>query len=645
MASPKSIKQIVNDAKSAAQLNVDFEREYGRKPNSNEGNDLTNLWLKKTKNTSSVSTGTSAATSTATDATAGSNSFIGGFTDALKGTVNFANKGIELGTSFIQELYKTQLGSGAESDTTLKILDIVKRGISTGTVTKLIETAGDEILDQLKQQSAIYTSINTKIGISGELSKGLRDDMIDAEAEAKRYGFTLQNLANFYTTMSDYSGKFSLINKTTLLDAAPVAAQLGKTMEEMASTISTFEEVGLGADKTIKSMGEAGVRAVSVGLSAQKVTKGMEENIGKLNQYGFKNGIQGLERMVQKSIEFKISMDTVASIAEKVMNPDGAVDLAANLQVLGGAFGSFGDPLKMMYEATNNMEGLQDSLIGAAKGLATYNQEQGKYEITGINLRKAREMATALGISDYKQLANAAVAAQERASAAAALMSSGLNMEEKDREFLTNLGRMQDGEMKIVIPESLQEKMGKQSEISMEKLTKEQRDTLLANKKYFEDMNPQKMAMAQLTEMERMGRSMDVVATWAKIQAANFIKGGVNEGLGKEMAKMRDYINNDLKPKADAKIAMKEGEKIGRKLNKGEIADAVNDIPSAAKKVFETKKGNQESTNMKIDINHNVKSENIPADWMKEVVQKNPSAAFLKANPREWTQENIANRR
>jgi hypothetical protein len=647
MASPKSIKQIVNDAKSAAQLNVDFEREYGRKPNTNEGADLTNFWLKKTSNSSSASSGSSSSSPSSTNESPSGGSFTGGFTDVLKGAVGLVNKGINTAANISEELYKSQLGRPEDNTAALKVFDILKSGFSRDTVKKILETAGGEAMNQLSAQSKIYTDISTKIGMSGELTKELNSDMISAQAEAKKYGFELENLAEFYTNMSDSSGKFALINKKTLDNAAPVAAQLGKTMGELATTVSTFENVGLGADKTLKSLGEAGVRAVSLGLNAQKVAKGMEENIGKLNQYGFKNGIQGLERMVQKSIEFKISMDSVAAIADKVLNPEGAIDLAANLQVLGGAIGDFGDPIKMMYDATNNVEGLQDSLIGAAKGLATYNKEQGRFEITGINLRRAKEMSAALGV-DYKELTNSAIAAQERMAASTALMSRGLNIEEKDKEFLTNLSRMDGGEMKIMVPESIAAKLGVPTELALDKLDQKTADALLKNQKEFEKMSPADMAQKQLTELQQMSRDMDVVATWAKIQAANFIKGGVNEGLGKLVSKMRDDIKS-IVPKADAKIAMKEGAKVARKFANGEIIDVVSNLDKYLGKTFDydTKKPSQkqEPSVQKVEHEINIKAADVPGDYYKEVIKRNPAVSFASVNPKEWTQVDIANKK
>ena len=46
--------------------------------------------------------------------------------------------------------------------------------------------------------------------------------------------------------------------------------------------------------------------------------------------------------------------------------------------------------------ATNNVEGLQDAIIGVAGSMATYNTEQGRFEITGINLRRAKDLANEL---------------------------------------------------------------------------------------------------------------------------------------------------------------------------------------------------------------------------------------------------------
>jgi hypothetical protein len=435
------------------------------------------------------------------------------FTSALAGGVN--------------GVIKTQLGAEEKQNAPQAFLNSFKGGFNP---VELVKKGGAEVIqalnDELTNESKLLTEINSQVGINGELSKGLQKDMIQASIEASRYGFSLNQIGELYTTLSSNSGKFALINRDIMESAAPVATILGKTMSEMGDLISRFEVVGSGADKTIKALGDAALRTVSLGLNARTVSKQMTDNIGKLNEYGFQNGIKGLERMAQKAVEFRMEMSSVTAIADKVFSPEGAIELSANLQVLGGAMGDFNDPIKLMYSATNNVEGLQDALIGAAKGLATYNQEQGKFEITGVNLRKAKEMANSLGIS-MGELTKTAIAGAERMSASTALMANSVTsgMDDKDKEFLINMSRMEGGEMKIVVPESLMDKFQGKSEIAIGELTSTQAASLTKYQEEMSKTNTKDLAMAQLTETQKMVRSLDVMASYARVQGAQALRG------------------------------------------------------------------------------------------------------------------------
>lgn len=565
---------------------------------------------------------------------------IGGGISAIGNAVNFVVKGVGKGTAMTLE---SQMGK--EGDNTA--IDIAKTVGQKGFMA-LLEAPGamlDAVLDQLKQESQLLSEVNTKTGISGELSEGLRDSMVNASKDARKFGFELSQIGDFYTSLSEQSGKFALINKTTIVEASKTAAALGMSLTEMAGAIGDYEKVGLGAKETTKAIGDAAVRSISLGLNARKVADGMKESVGKLNEFGFRNGIIGLERMVQKSIEFRVSMENVSTIAEKVLNPDGAVELAANLQVLGGAIGDFGDPIKMMYDATNNVEGLQDSLIGAAKGLATYNQQQGRFEITGINLRRAREMANALGIS-MGDLTKTAVAAQERVAASTALMSRGLKIEDKEKEFLTNLSRMEGGEMKIVVPESIAQKLGVPTELALDKLDQKTADALIKNQKEFEKMNPEKMAMSQLTATQQMARDIEVMASWAKIQAANFLRGAAEKGLKGEVEIIKNSIARTSKGlTANAQGAQEAG---------ASTVDAIKNISffdwETWKKAANTAKDGLmnktfgtnplATTQQPQEVKHTVNIISNPqADVFAEGARKNAAVGFSlrDINPKEYT--------
>lgn len=550
----------------------------------------------------------------------------------LVGLNSFVKGVADVGDRVIQ----TQMGVSDPNSSSKQIFEIFKEtGLNP---VKLIgESLGlvfNEVTKELTQQSILLSEIGSKTGLVGELGETLRNDMIEASIEGARYGKNLLEIGSFYTQLVDQSGKFSLINKGVYDSAIPLASTLNMHMTELSNSLFDYEKIGIGLNKSIENLEEASVNSLSLGLSAQKVVQTMRSEISKLNEYGFQNGVRGLERMAQKALEFRMNMNSVFQIADKVFNPEGALDLVANLQVLGGAIGDFNDPLKLMYMATNDVEGLQDALIGAAGSLATYNTEQGRFEITGVNLRRAKAMAQELGIS-YQELATGAIAAAERTSAASAMLRSGLIMDEKDREFITNIARMEDGEMKILVPDSLVEKLGGQTEISLEKLTDTQAEVLLENQKAFEKMDTKDIAMSQLTEIQQVSRGIDVIAAYVKVRSAEFLK-STAKGLGGDMLEeLRKNVDSyTTKLSQEEKRKSQVDGQINTSSIRGEVKDfiasplnKINEITNRISEAFSSKEQQQQSrtvtTEGSINVNHSVSIEN-GADGVSRYILRNP---------------------
>jgi hypothetical protein len=370
------------------------------------------------------------------------------------------------------------------------------------------------ILQQLKQESDLHTQINEGMSLTGELSERFRNSLVDTLPEAARLGYDISNITDMMTTLTDNSGKFNIIAQNTLERGFSTARAFGMTLPQLATAFGEFEKVGLGASDALDRINKAGLQSASLGLNAKKTTTDLRDNLGKLNEFGFANGVEGLNRMVQKSYEFRMNMAETFKVADKVMNPESAIELTANMQMLGGAIGDLNDPLKLMYMATNNVEGLQDAIQGAASSLAVYNEEQGRFEIKGANLRRAKEMASQLGVS-YSEFAKGAIAAQERLVATDTLLAKGFNIDEKEREFLTNLASMKDGEMQIVVPKSLQESLGKElgkNEVKLSELNNEQVEALKKYQDQLEEKTTAEMAQDMFTETQRIANNTESTA-------------------------------------------------------------------------------------------------------------------------------------
>lgn len=390
----------------------------------------------------------------------------------------------------------------------------------------LLMTIGEQINDQLGKEIQLRNKVNSELGMTGELSKGFRDNILEAAPAATQMAFSFEELSNFAVDLSKNTGRMVAFNKDALVDAQKTARAFYGDLRSLGSALDSFEKIGTGAQAAITQIDKAGKSSLELGLNARKVVETLSSNLNKMNQYGFKDGVEGLTKMTQKSIEFRMNMDSVFRLADDLFDPDKAIALSAELQAIGGTIGDFNDPLKLMYMATNDAGGLQDAMIGVAGSLATYNQELGKFEITGANLRKAKELSKQLGMS-MEDLTNTAIKSQERTSASAELMSKGFALSDKEKEFLTNISRMEGGKM-VVDVSSISKEFGGAQQIALDELTETQKNVLLKNQEAFEKMSPEEIARDQYTVTQNIQKDLSAMLTLAKMNAAKGFRGGLD---------------------------------------------------------------------------------------------------------------------
>jgi hypothetical protein len=305
-----------------------------------------------------------------------------------------------------------------------------------------------------------------------------------------------------------------------------------------------------------------------------------------------------------------------------------------------------------MYMATNNVEGLQDAIINAASSLSTYNQEQGRFEVTGVNLRKVREMAAALGM-DYKELSKTAIATQERLTAKE--MLSGLGIQDEDKEFLTNLSQMKDGKMSIDISGSqkLQEVFGGLQEVSVDNLTESQAQTLLQYRDEFKELSSNQIVRNQASDVENIRRDVSFLVKSVALTGTRAVKD------------LADKMGINLKTYADATQEL--APKIADGVN-GALREIVGGVPNFSQKgkvdsptatltedkarqiaADEAKKQTnatdaQSNKNVNVNVTHDIKGGATLMDgWRRETI-KDPSvfADFYTSDKNEYTTPDVA---
>ena len=403
--------------------------------------------------------------------------------------------------------------------------------------------------DILQKEVELHNEINSRIGISGELSRAFRTEIVESLPDIVSMGYGFEDIKNTQIGMMEESGKFVMNNKEVMRDMAVTSRSFVGDMDNLGKMLSTYEKAGFGAADALEKINEAGESSYSLGLNARKVVAEIETNMKSLNSYGFKNGFEGLSKMVQKSVEFRLSMQSVLTLADKLFDPEQAINLSAQLQSIGGTIGDFNDPLKLMYLATNDAGGLQEAMINVAGSLATYNSELGKFEITGVNLRRARAMATELGMT-MDELSTTSIKAAERASASADLLSQGFNLDEKQKEFITNLAKMEGGKMVIDIPQSLSAQFEGATRVALSDLNDNQVKVLLDSQEELEKMNTKDIALSQYTETQKMALNVSEITTMLKVQFASGVRGGLSK-VDEYIKGINDFLVDTKKGKGD----------------------------------------------------------------------------------------------
>ena len=429
-------------------------------------------------------------------------------TSTTSGTGSVINA---LGAGFIDQQVNT-LGRISTS-TGKAILEGINKSASLNPVTIIkgvLDGAlkgGEAILGDLAElDKELLERVRGAGGYVGDAATDMMRSVRVAMIAAQEAGASTDDTLGAVKSLMENSERMSIYAEKTISDGMLASVAFTKNARTILENAENFRNVGIGLDDASKSITAIGMDSVKLGLNAKATSETLIKNLGSLNAYGFQNGIKGLGKMVQEAQALKINMDDVLKVADKLYDPESAINLAANLQVVGGAFGDLGDPIKLMYDATNNVESLQTSIIGAARSLATYNAEQGRFEVTGVNLRRAKAMSDALGIS-MGELTNMAVKGAAKFEAMSQLdLFPSLNDEQK--EFVSNLATMKDGKVGFDIPKSMVERLGlenvKDGFVGLSDLSDKQISQLQAMQKSAADEKPIDIARNQFNETTKI---------------------------------------------------------------------------------------------------------------------------------------------
>jgi len=219
---------------------------------------------------------------------------------------------------------------------------------------------------------------------------------------------------------------------------------------EVTKMVGSMADVGISAYNTASEMKKVVDIARESGVNAQAVSAKVIDNMKYLNQFNFEGGVSGLAKMAAQASMLRIDMKSTLDFAEKVYNPEGAIETAAALQRLGVTQGDLLDPLKLMDLSQNDPAELQNQIAQMSKQFVQLGKD-GHFEIMPGAKRQMQEIAKAMGMP-YTELTKMALAGADFDKKMKEISFPSDFANEEDKKLIANMAEMgKDGKYQVTI--------------------------------------------------------------------------------------------------------------------------------------------------------------------------------------------------
>ena len=481
------------------------------------------------------------------------------------------------------------------------------------------------------------TSLQNKFGATKGVMEGYKQSIADTIPELIRMGISEETAVTNMATLMESMGSSATLGTEAITEVSAAAKVSGV---EIGKLSANFREVGISIYDVGDQMKEVTDIARAAGVSVAGVSEKVTSNLNKMNLYNFDNGVKGLAKMAVTSERLGISMNQVFEFAERIYNPEGAIEMAAGLQRLGVTASGLLDPLKAMDLAANDPEGLQKEIVNITKEFTKYNEANGKFEIMPGSKRRLREIANEMRIP-VEQLTSMSIKAADFDMKMKQIEFPSLAADQETKEMIAGMAQLKDGKAQINVKNEATgefelKQVDQLTAKDIESLKKSQEEDSMS----IEDVQREQLSVSQKIEANTRGAISSVKmgkATTEPLEklyttimgaqvdiSRNFADQTTSKGTRKTLTSigqpMEDYIVGGIK--GDADMQADAGKNLLKALSDAEqqikagsqefLNQTLTDISTRFKEAYsqpqkvETK--SEVNLNMTINGNDNVKN-------------------------------------
>ena len=335
------------------------------------------------------------------------------------------------------------------------------------------QTLGKTIEETYKAQ----VELNKTFGQGQERLSETYKAISDAAPRIARLGGDMKDVQSTMIGIAEASRRNVIANTKDVEKLYAATQVVGGSAESLSNS---FLDIGVGIEQIPKQLEESVNYIRSIGGNTKTVMADVAKNMDQMNRYQFAGGVQGLTKMAAQASMLRFDMNQTFQLADKVLDPENAIEVASAFQRLGVSAGNLADPFQLMNMSINDPSGLQDSLADVAKQYTYFDEQTKTFKINPQGVLTLREMEKQTGVS-AKEMAKMGLAAAELDQRLSAVNMAGLNVKEEDKQYLANIAKMGEGgdyEVKLTDDKGNEytKKLSEVTQTEMDKLIKEQKE-------------------------------------------------------------------------------------------------------------------------------------------------------------------------
>ena len=253
--------------------------------------------------------------------------------------------------------------------------------------------------EYIKKQDKAIRGFQTDRGMSSTQNASFEKWMLGQGESFAKFNKTIEDVLKMQSSYTEQSGRAVNFSENDNLQSLAVGRLVGD--ESLINFQSQMQLFNHSVSESADIMYEMYKDVNKMGLSQKKVTKDVLANLKLANKYDFKNGTKGFIELAKWAENARFNLSSLGNIIEKTQSGglEGAITQSAKLQVLGGNFARYADPLAMFNESLTDPEAYSKRILNMFTGMGKLDRKTGETEFNGADHIRIRAAAEALGIS------------------------------------------------------------------------------------------------------------------------------------------------------------------------------------------------------------------------------------------------------